>query len=383
MGFSFVSRRKFMKNSLASTSGVFLTERLNLMQKSLSRLPLDPDPQRRIQLGIVGIGNRFRNHIRSLNTLDEEYEVAALCDIRKERLQNGVNECRDNPSAYTDYQELLQHPGLNAVVILTPNYLHAPMSIDALNAGFDVLVEKPMAISVKECNDMNAAAWANNRICMVAEQHRFLTTHRKVKKLLDNGAIGDVRFVCAEVHGTQWRREHYKYLATSGGVLLNLAVHEFDSIHWMLGSKIIRAAGFGGHGYYTDQDTLDHLLVVLDFENGEKFSYDHSRITESGYSQFNIFGTHGRLSYERKGKTILQYNYTIGDRESVTCTTYDISKDFEEGTQAQYREYFRCIRLREKPLTDGKVMVESIRMCLAAQEAARQGRIINVCEISG
>lgn len=147
----------------------------------------------------------------------------------------------------------------------------------------------------------------------------------------------------------------------------------------------MRVAGFGGTGVFRDQDTLDNIQLVYEFENGVTLSFGFGIFVPGGYRDIAILGSHGRLEYARKGKEILQYGYEPGDQQAGEPIVHDLTGPMSEtghaGTDAMYQELIACLLERRQPLTAGTDMVESVRMCLAGQEAMRQRSVITLEEI--
>ena len=348
------------------------------------RSPLNPDPQRVLKFGIIGIGERCWQHINRINNNGDSCEILAICDIREDRLEHGLEVCRGAPATYKDYRDLLKHRDLNVILVMTPHDQHARMTIDALDAGCDVMVEKPMAMNVAECEQMNAAAVRNNRILMVGEQHRYFALNRKVKDLVDAGEIGRVVCISAPSFRGPWSKSKrwLNFLATSGGGVLSEACHDLDAFRWMIGSRAVRVAGFGGIDVFLDQDTLDHAQLIYEFENGVNLSFGFGIFVPGGYRNIGILGTHGRLEYTRYGNEIVQYRYNPGDGRPGDPIVHDVAEEMDEpghpGTNAMYKEFMRCVRDRQEPLTAGAVMVDSVRMCTAAQDAVRRGEVIHL-----
>lgn len=150
----------------------------------------------------------------------------------------------------------------------------------------------------------------------------------------------------------------------------------------MLGARAVRVAGFGGTAVFRDQDTLDNILLVYEFETGVTLSFGFGIFAPGGYRNTVILGSHGRLEYQRHGKTILQYAYEPGDRQAPEPIVHDLSGPMSEaghvGTDAMYRELVSALRERRSPLTTGTEMVESIRMCVAGQEAMRSHQVVTI-----
>ena len=339
-------------------------------------------PRKPLRFGIIGIGVRCWQHIDRINRNGDTCETLAICDVRQDRLDHGLNICHGTPATYTDYREMLQHPGINVVLVTGTHDRHASMSIDALDTGCDVMVEKPMAMNVAECEEMNAAAARNDRILMVAEQHRYIAVNRKVKALVDAGEIGEVRCISAPCFRGPWAAEKrwLNAFTTSGGGLLSESCHDLDAFHWILGARAARVAGFGGTEVFRDQDTLDNIQLVYEFENGVTLSFGFGIFVPGGYRDIAILGSHGRLEYTRQGKQILQYTYEPGDRQAGEPIVHDLAGPMSEtghaGTDAMYQELITCLLERGQPLTAGTEMVECVRMCVGGQQAMRDRRVI-------
>jgi predicted dehydrogenase len=383
-----VNRRSFLQSS-ACAAAITLENASPLSDVRQDRQPVAPDATRVLQIGIIGLGARSREHVQLMKENNSACHIAAICDVRDDRLEQTLMACGGNPATYTDYRELLKHPGLDTIVIITPHHLHAPMSIDALDAGYDVLVEKPMALNVAECNQMNAAAHKNKRFLIVTEQHRHMAVNRKAKELIDAGAIGTVLYLWVASFRHHWNmgKKWMNHLDLGGGLLVMESCHDLDAFYYILNSHITRVAGFGGTAIYQNQDTLDHALVIYEYENGVKLSYGFSTTAPGGYKQRVIFGTKGRLEYDRKDKTVYQYTYEVGGRDFSGPIEHDVSREMDEGghpgTAEMYRDIIQSLRERREAVTAGVGMVESVRVTTAGQDAIRLGTVINVREMTG
>ena len=350
--------------------------------------PLQSDSDRKLKFGVVGIGHRCWQHIQRINQ-SIECETLALCDMRQDRLDYGLEISYGDPAVYSEFAEMLRHPELNTVLVTSPHRFHAEHVIAALNAGFDVMVEKPMAMTVAECNAMNTAANLNHRILMVGEQHRYFATNRKVKELVDAGAIGRIVSISAPSFRGPWSADkRWMHLfSMSGGGLLSEACHDLDAFRWFIGARPVKVAGFGGIAVFPDQDTLDNAQVIYEFENGVNLSFGFGTFVPGHYRPIGILGTHGRLEYKRYGHQITHFSYEKGARRAGEPAVYDLTDEMQEGghpgTDAMYEEFVACVKTRREPLTAGQVMVDSVRMCTLGQDAVRQSRVINFLEEMG
>ena len=138
----------------------------------------------KVKIGIVGCGGIANNkHLPAMKRVGN-FNIVAFCDLIEERAVK-AKEDFGTPDAriYTDYQELVRED-LDAVYVLTPNSAHAPVAIAAMKAGKHVLCEKPMAVTLQECEDMVQAAEEHHRILMIGQNQRFAKAHREAKKIL-------------------------------------------------------------------------------------------------------------------------------------------------------------------------------------------------------
>jgi UDP-N-acetylglucosamine 3-dehydrogenase len=172
-------------------------------------------------------------------------QVVALCGRSKPNLEAmaerfGVERC------YDDWRTLLEDGGFDAVSVCTPPVLHREMVVASLEQGYHVLVEKPMAVSTAECDDMIAAADRTKRLLMIAHNQRFRAQHIVAKQILDSGRLGQVRRVHAVfAHGgpERWSPtgQWYFDIAAAGfGVMIDLGYHKIDLLRWLLGQEIAK-----------------------------------------------------------------------------------------------------------------------------------------------
>jgi hypothetical protein len=190
-------------------------------------------------IGVIGTGFGARAHVPGFGLLDEA-RVVAICSERPERaravaVEHGI------PAAYGDFRELLADPAVEAVSIATPPHLHHPMAVAALLAGKHVLCEKPMARTVAEARDMLRQAQAAGVANMINHEFRFLPARQRVKELIDEGYIGELRTVSLTIfrgaladpdgRAYSWLMDQEK----GGGMLGAIGSHAIDTLLWWFG----------------------------------------------------------------------------------------------------------------------------------------------------
>jgi UDP-N-acetyl-2-amino-2-deoxyglucuronate dehydrogenase len=193
-----------------------------------------------IRVAVIGTGAISAAHIEAYLTFGTRCQIAALCDMYPEKAQERKQKYKLNCDVVSDYRELLSRGDIDLVSVCTPPYTHADIAVEALQAGKHVIVEKPMASSLAECDRMNEAAAASGKILSVISQNRFGDAVMKLKRVLEFGLAG--RIVHAQVDSFWWRGYVYYDLwwrgtweKEGGGCTLNHAVHHIDMFQWMMG----------------------------------------------------------------------------------------------------------------------------------------------------
>lgn len=193
-----------------------------------------------LKVAIVGAGAIANTHIEAFLKLKEKCQIVAIADISREKAQEKVERFGLHASVFDDHQELLADVDPDLVVILTPPFTHKDVTIECINAGVNVLLEKPMAPSLQDCDEMIAAAKKNSKLLSVVAQNRYKTPMMKLKKVLDSGMAGKI--LHAQVDSFWWRGKNYYDLwwrgtweKEGGGCTLSHAVHQIDLFQWMMG----------------------------------------------------------------------------------------------------------------------------------------------------
>jgi len=215
----------------------------------------------RIRVGLIGAGGRGKYLAAEFKEIGAE--VAAVADVYEPNLQGGLKVASTGARGYDNYRKLLDDKSYDAVIVATPDHWHAQMTIDAVNAGKDVYVEKPMAHKIDEGFRMIEATRRTRRIVQVGTQRRSFDLFLEAKKVMDSGACGEVQLVNSwwynhtgnprpvELQGKldwqQWLgsapkrdldpmrfRNWYWYFDYSGGLLVGQAAHVMDAILWFM-----------------------------------------------------------------------------------------------------------------------------------------------------
>jgi predicted dehydrogenase len=222
----------------------------------------------KLKVGIIGLGGIARSHCDAIATLDN-VEVVAVADLFEEKRRDYMTKY-DIPRGYPSHTELLADNDVDAVAVVLGHQLHHQLTVDACNAGKHVLVEKPMALSLAQCDAMIEAADANRVKLMVGLSQHFYGTSLKAKEILDSGELGPIiTAVCymSKNWGFKGRRPQYRSRYHGGGMWMTNGVHVVDRLTWVMASQAVSvSAAIGTRAHYQAAD--DSATAFIRYKNG-------------------------------------------------------------------------------------------------------------------
>lgn len=294
---------------------------------SYSRVPGAND---RVNLGVIGCGGRGK-YVMGMFQNNAAVHVAAVCDVYAQRVDLALQKAQGAKS-FGDHRKLLEMSGLDAVYIATPDHWHAATAIDALNAGKDVYVEKPLTLRIEEGPPIVKAARVNNRICQVGMQRRSNPAYLQAKReFIDTKKLGKITLARTWWHGNtahlqkapselaqkpsnldwsrylgqvkwrDWDPQQYwnfrAYLEFGGGQVTDLFTHWIDMVHMYMGRDIpTSAVAAGGIYYYKDGRTApDTVNVALEYPGDFNATFDATLVPSVTGTGMELCGTEGRL----------------------------------------------------------------------------------------
>lgn len=338
------------------------------------------------KVAIIGAGAISRAHIDGFLQFKDRCQIAALCDIYPDKAEAKKEEYGLVAKVVSDYKELL-HDGIDLVSICLPPYEHARTAIDFLNAGIHVLVEKPMASSLEECDLMIEAAQKSGKVLSVVAQNRFTNPIMKLKKMLDTGLAGPI--LHAQVDSFWWRGHCYYDLwwrgtweKEGGGCTLNHAVHHIDALLWMMG-RPSQVQAFMSNVAHDNAEVEDLSIAMLRFPNGALGQITSSVVHHGEEQQFIFQGQHARISapwkiYASSSKSN-GFPEKNAELEEQLQQAYERLPDLPyEGHAAQIDNVLRAIETGEPPLIDGVSGRTTLEMIMAIYTAASTGDIVSL-----
>lgn len=356
-----------------------------------------------VRVGLIGAGGRGK--LLTAEFKEVGAQVSAVCDVYKPNLEAGLKVASTGAVGHSDYRRMLDDKSLNAVIVATPDHWHARMVIDAVNAGKDVYVEKPMCHEVPEGFAMIDAVRRTKRIVQVGTQRRSMPLFHEIKSVVASGRLGDVRLVTsqwlnhqaglrkAELKGEldwqSWlgsspKREldpmrffnWYYYWDYSGGLLIGQAAHMIDAIQWLMGSNApVAVTCAGGQVNLKPAEIPETASVALEY--GENFLATFT----IGYKAMKYHTHNDQLAQYHGSKARLDVgreSYTLWPEQPAMVMKPETGKDepraFDAGTRAHIRNFLECIRTRQEPNAPVEEGFKTALALCMTLESLRKGR---------
>ncbi|NIA11570.1 MAG: Gfo/Idh/MocA family oxidoreductase [Nitrospiraceae bacterium] len=334
-----------------------------------------------LKMAFAGVGYIARVHANAAKKV-EEVELVAAVNHRKETMDAFADDF-GVLRRYIRIEDMLADGDVDAVIVSTPNYLHAPQTVAALEAGVHVMVEKPMAMNAAEAEEMVAASEHSGALLMVAHCWRFDREVLWLKEQVDAGRIGRiVRTTGYGVHvhwgpGGWFTQKQF----AGGGALADMGIHAIDTARFLLGDPEPASVYARVGTYYGDYDVDDTDVMIIQWDNGA-FSY-----IESGWWQphsdgpeaaTRLFGTQG---YGSVFPTLLELPNREEKRMDMVNPGFQFPRQ-DHGEQRMYDEQMRyfveSVRTGRKPVPGGDEGLVNMRIVDAAYESARTNRLVEI-----
>jgi predicted dehydrogenase len=358
----------------------------------------------RIRVGVIGTGGRARGLMRQLVALPGQ-EIVAVCDVYEPRVLEAAEIAGTGAAKHADYRRLLDDKDVHAVLIGAPDHWHKTMTLDALAAGKDVYVEKPVSHSIEEGAAMVAAVEASRQVVQTGTQQRSWEHWILGKQIVDSGKLGQVTFVNSywyqrlgttplppiEVARLDWKRwlgpardqpfdaerfvrwRHFKDFG--GGVLTDLLTHWIDVVHWYMGVDTPQMAVATGRNYLTRTwEWPDAVTATLEYP--KDFMVTHTGTYGSSIDDGGLEFRGDRATLKIDRQRLLVFNEG-GPRTGSYLPEPEIQvRSQGDGSVSHLRNWLDCIRSRKSPnapMRTGHLAVRAAHIANAALN--RQGRV--------
>ena len=331
-----------------------------------------------LRIGLVGVGAAAQvNHIPALRKI-EDLELAALCDRDPEKVAR-VAQKFQIPRSYTRFEELLSDEEVQAIDICTPNFLHAPMAMAALEAGKHVLCERPLARSAEEAAAMAKAAKKNDRILMCAVQHRFREDAQLLRKFVQNGDLGEIFLAKAgwlrqrtEWDSDEWRRQRRE---AGGGVVLDLGFQMLDQALWIMGGPKVESVTASVHRLRKGE-VEDSATAFLRLASGATLSLELTwgLLMERDFAYLNLFGTGGAALLN----PLRIHKGMHGTLVNVTPTLPTPGNQYKQSIEAEIAHFADSLRKGGRPMGSADEILPVMELMDAIYRSAEQGKEVRL-----
>ena len=363
-------------------------------------------PSDQIVLGVIGSGGRG-TFVMGVFQKEAAVRVGAICDVYEPNLERAISDAkkagRSAPKAYRSYKELLDDKEINAVLIATPEHWHHRMVLDALAAGKDVYVEKPLCQTPEQGAELVAAEAKSKQIVQVGMQRRSYDLYLEARRIIEQGTLGNVRMVrswwlntgltpkATKLEGhldwEQWQgpaksrefdpdrfRNWRLYSDYAGGIVADQGAHVFDGIHLLMNASFpISVNASGGKPHKPGADTSEAVVAIAeypeDFLGIFTINYAAMRYKTRNDQLNQLDGDKARMDVGREDCKV----FLAGAEDAPAMTT--ISRfGFGRATDLHVQNFLECVRTRKTPTAPMRVAFPAALVVQMANMSMKLGR---------
>lgn len=309
-----------------------------------------------IRVGVIGTGAMGQNHVRIYSEM-EGVELAGISEVDQQRVE--AMAVQFNTKGFTDYKEMFAE-GLDAVSVVVPTKLHKRVVLDALEAGLNVLVEKPIADTLENADLMIEAAKKAGKILMVGHIERFNPAVIKLKELIDSDILGKVVSISTRRVGP------YNPRIRDVGVILDIGVHDIDIISYLYGRRVNHVYAVAGADIHSFED---HASIILRMDHEFAGVVETNWLTPHKVRKLTAIGI--------KGVAYLDYiDQTVEIHDNGWIQKAKIEES--EPLKNELEHFIDCVATGKAPKTCGEDGKHALEVAMAAIRSYEEERLIEV-----
>jgi len=340
-----------------------------------------------LKYALIGCGRISMNHISA--ALNNNLEIAAICDIEESKMNETIRKFSlpDTVKRYVDYKELLEKEQPQLIGICTESGRHGKIALDCIEAGSNLIIEKPIALSLQEADKIIEKARGKNIKVSACHQNRFNKSIQKIREAVEGGRFGRLLYGTAHI---RWNRgeEYYKQAPwrgtweQDGGALMNQCIHNIDLLRWMMGGQITEVVGMTDNLMHDYIDAEDLGLALIRFTNG---SYGIIEGTTNIYPNnleetLYIFGEKGTVKAGGKSVNLIE-EWRFADNLD---NSEEIRKKYNEnppnvygfGHNPLYADVIDSIKNNRNPYVTAEDGRSALELVLAIYKSAAEGKSV-------
>ena len=338
-----------------------------------------------MKYAVIGCGRISPNHIVAAQ--NNHLEIVALCDIVPDNMKDKMlkHKLSAEVKQYTDYHRMLEEVKPELVAIATESGKHAQIALDCIEAGCNLIIEKPIALSLKDADAIIEKAKEKNVKVCACHQNRFNKSVLKIREAIEMHRFGRLYYGTAHI---RWARD-YEYYARAkwrgtweqdGGALMNQCIHDIDLLRWMMGDEVEEVIGFTDRLKHDYIEAEDLGLALIRFKNG---SYGIVEGTTNVYPKnleetLYIFGEKGTVKAGGEAVNIIEewrFSDYLDDPEEIKKECHENPPNiYGFGHSKLYKDVVQAIEENRAPYVDAEAGRRALEMVLAIYEAAYTGQ---------
>ena len=334
-----------------------------------------------VKIGVIGLGRMGQLYTRLLATQVSGVHLDAVAEVGVQSRSQIMSEL-DVAHAFADAYELLALPDLDAVVIATPTSTHYDLVIAAAKAGKAIFCEKPLALTLEENRSILQAVASAQVPLQVGFMRRFDAAYRRAKTLIADGQIGDPVTFKSLSRDPFCPPGDYLDPAKSGGLILDMAIHDFDLARWLVGSEVERVTAEGTVLVCNELAAvgdIDNALVNMRFVNGALGNIEASRNAFYGYDiRTEVLGSEGAVMIGVHQHTPVLLLNRAGAHHDVMPY---LMERFGDAYRAQLQHFVDCLHNGQSPSVGGAEALAACKIGIAATRSYQAGRPVTLSEL--
>ncbi len=342
-----------------------------------------------MRYALIGCGRISTNHIAA--AVNNNLDIVALCDLAQDNIEYILSKLNilKPICKYTDYKQKLEKEKPELVAIATESGKHAHIALDCIEAGCNLIIEKPIALSLEDAEAIIKKAEQKGVKVCVCYQNRFNKSIQKIREAVEEGRFGRLLYGTAHI---RWNRgeDYYKQAKwrgtweQDGGALMNQCIHNIDLLCWMMGNEMIEVVGMTDNLMHSFIEAEDLGMALVRFSNG---SYGIIEGTTNIYPNnleetLYIFGERGTVKAGGKSVNIIeewQFADNLDDSEEVKLKYHENPENvYGFGHNPLYADMIDAIKTNREPYVTARDGKKSLELVLAIYKSAAEGKCIKL-----
>ena len=334
----------------------------------------------KIGVGVIGAGRIGKLHIEHLAQNIPEAELVTICSLNPSDIESFAEQF-NVPKVTTDYNTLLVDPQIDAVLVTAPTNTHVEISQAAAKAGKHIFCEKPIAFDLEQIDETLAIVEKAGVKFQVGFNRRFDASFKRVREAVASGEIGEPHIM--RITSRDPAPPPIEYVKVSGGIFLDMTIHDFDMARYLIGDEVVEVYATGGvrvDPKIGEAGDIDTTVITLRFQNGVIGTIDNSREAVYGYDQrVEVFGSKGMVTAANPLTDTVTFSGSEGSR--AASPPYFFVERYQPAFLAELQAFFACIQEDTLPAVTGTDGRAPVVMGFAALKSLRENRPILLSEI--